>query len=167
MSLKCRCNNKLRENSSHRKKSRWATEKNCFPHSVPQACHTCSCCYPHFTSQQVRIYVVHFLSANACWIKPSTFPGLKAAQVLIYPWLSVRDAIIPADLKELHSSLKPSFSGLITMILPSCRTVLQDNHTWNGFSIHVLVQSKNGWEIIRVQSYSSLQFSRVLAPYSL
>lgn len=123
--------------------------------------------YPHFTSQQVGIYVVHFLSANVCWIKPSTFPGLKAAQVLIYPWLSVRDAIIPAYLKDLHSSLKPSFSGLIIMILPSCRTVLQDNHTWNGFSIHVPVHSKNGWEIIRVQSYSSLQFSRVLAPYSL
>ena len=120
-----------------------------------------------YQSTSANIYVVHFLSANVCWIKPSSFPGLKAAQVLIYPWLSVRDAIIPADLKDLHSSLKPSFSGLITMILPSCRTVLQDNHTWNGFSIHVLVQSKNGWEIIRVQSYSSLQFSRVPAAYSL
>ena len=63
--------------------------------------------------------------------------------------------------------LETKFLGLIIMILPSCRTVLHDNHTWNGFSIHVLVHSKNGWEIIRVQSYSSLQFSRVLAPYSL
>ena len=158
MSLKCRCNNKLRENSSHRKKPRVATEKNCFPHSVPQACHTCSCCYPHFTNQQVRIYV-HFLSANVCWIKPSTFPGLKAAQVLIYPWLSY--------FQRPTFKHETKFLGLIIMILPSCRTVLHDNHTWNGFSIHVLVHSKNGWEIIRVQSYSSLQFSRVLAPYSL
>ena len=40
--------------------------------------------------------------------------------------------------------LETKFLGLIIMILPSCRTVLQDNHTSNGFSIHVLVNSNNG-----------------------
>lgn len=34
--------------------------------------------------------------------------------------------------------LETKFLGLIIMILPSCRTVLQDNHTSNGFSIMFL-----------------------------